>query len=238
MSVNLKDLFEKKKKPDTNTANPYVNARRSWNSHIGQVMEHGQIGVFVGLLGMLIGLSAVGGITYIGSQSKFIPLVFQQDGSGNTVSMTRADRIPDGKVDDYRTAVADFISNVRLVTPDAELQRKAVLKSYGYLMPSDPAMIKTSEYLNGTKEANPFNRAANEMVSVEVKSVLQQSKDTWQIDWQETIRARDGTFKGAPYVMRALVTIYQSKDAEVKSGQIFLNPHFIFIKDYNWSKQL
>ncbi|WP_017161249.1 conjugal transfer protein TrbF [Xanthomonas phaseoli] len=238
MSVNLKDLFGKKKTPDTNTANPYVNARRSWNSHVGQVMEHGQVGIFVGLLGMLIGLAAVGGITYIGSQSKFIPLVFQQDGSGNTVSMTRADRIPDAKVDDYRTAVADFISNARLVTPDAELQRKAVLKTYGYLAPSDPATIKANEYLNGTKEANPFNRAANETVSVDVKSVLQQSQDTWQIDWQETVRARDGSPKGAPYMMRALVTIYQNKDAEVKSGQMFLNPHFIFVKDYNWSKQL
>ncbi|AAF85612.1 conjugal transfer protein TrbF (plasmid) [Xylella fastidiosa] len=238
MSVNLRNPFGNKEKPDTNTANPYLNARRSWNSHVGQIMQHSQVGIFVGLLGMLIGLAAVGGMTYIGSQSKFIPLVFQQDGSGNTISMTRPDHIPEARVDDYRTAVSDFITNIRLVTPDAGLQHKAVLKTYGYLVPNDPATLKTKEYLNGTKETNPFNRAANEMVNVDVKSVLQQSKDTWQIDWQETVRGRDGSLKGAPYMMRALVTIYQNKDTEVKPEKMLINPHFIFVKDYNWSKQL
>jgi type IV secretion system protein TrbF len=235
--MNMKEIFGKKKQPDTNTPNPYTNARRSWNSHVAQVMEQGQIGMFVGLLGLLIGLAGVGGITYIGSQSKFIPLVFQQDSAGNTVSMTRADRIPDAKVDDYRTAVADFISNIRLVTPDAELQRKAVLRTYSYLAPSDAAITKASEYLNGSKDANPFTRAATETVSVDVKSVLQQSQTSWQVDWQETIRSRDGSVKAGPYMMRALVSIYQNKDAQVKTGQTFMNPHFIFIKDFNWSKQ-
>jgi type IV secretion system protein VirB5 len=232
-------LFLKKRKQlNTNTSNPYLNARRSWNSHVGHVVEQSQIATFFGLFGMLIGLTAVGGMMYIGSQSKFIPLVFQKDSSGNMISMTRGDRIPDAKVGDYRKAISDFISNIRLVTPDGELQRKAVLKTYSFLLPTDPATIKTTEYLNGTKEANPFNRAMHETVTVDMKSVLQASQDTWQIDWLETIRTRDGSLKGEPYTMRALVTIYQNKDTELESGSILINPHFIFIKDYNWSKQL
>jgi type IV secretion system protein VirB5 len=231
-------IFRKKKPAPTDTPNPYLNARRTWNSHVGQVMEYGQLGVFVGILGMLIGLAAVGGITYMGSQSKFIPLVFELDRGGNTVSMTRADRIPDAKVDDYRTAVSEFITNIRTVTPDAELQRKAVLRTYAFLAPNDPATLKSNEYLNGSKDANPFNRAANETVSTEIKSVLQQSQDTWQVDWLETVRTRDGSLKEKPYMMRALVTIYQNSDANMKPGQFFMNPHFVFVKDFNWSKQL
>lgn len=236
MRINLQSVFGKKM-PKPDTTNPYVNARRSWNSHVGSVMEYGTIGFFGGLLCLLIALAAVGGIAYIGSQSKFIPLVYQKDASGNTISMTRADRIPDAKVDDYRSAVGDFISNIRLVTPDAELQGKAIWHAYAYLAPSDPATLKANEYLNATKEANPYNRAANETVSVDIKSVLQQSQNSWQVDWLETIRARDGSPKGAPYMMRALVTIYQNPDAELKDQQMFWNPHHIFIKDFNWSKQ-
>lgn len=236
--MNINNLFMNKNRPKPNTTNPYLNARRSWNSHVGSVMEYGTLGFFFGLLCLMIVLAAVGGIIHIGSQSKFIPLVFQQDDSGNTVSMTRADRIPDSKVDDYRTAVASFISNIRLVTPDSELQRKAVLRTFGYLSPGDPATIKTNEYLNGTPTANPFNRAANEAVGIEIKSVLQQSQETWQIDWIETIRTRDGAIKGTQYRMRALVAIYQNKEAEMPSGQMLMNPHFIFVKDFNWSKQL
>jgi type IV secretion system protein TrbF len=220
------------------TENPYLNARRSWNGHVSGVMSAVQTWQVVGILGLMIGLAAVGGMTYIGSQSKFIPLVFDRDSAGNYLSMTRADRIPDAKVDDYRTAVADFISSIRVVTPDSELQTKAVWRTYGYLAPSDPATIKTNEFLNGKPENNPFQRAANETVGIDIKSAIQQSKDTWQVDWLETVRSRDGSPKGAPYMMRALVTIYQNMDAELKSGQMFINPHFIFVRDYNWSKQL
>ncbi len=222
--------------PKPDTTNPYVNARRSWNSHVGSMMEYGTIGFFGGLLCLFIALGAVGGIIYIGSQSKFIPLVYQKDASGNTISMTRADHIPDAKVDDYRTAVGEFITNIRTVTPDSELQGKAIWHAYAYLSPDDPATLKANEYLNGSKEVNPYNRAANETVNVELKSVLQQSQNSWQVDWLETIRERDGTPKGTPYMMRALVTIYQDQDAELKDQQMFWNPHYIFIKDYNWSQ--
>ncbi|AWK15063.1 VirB8/TrbF family protein [Candidatus Fukatsuia symbiotica] len=231
-------IFGKKTAPANNTTNPYTNARRSWNSHVGSVMEYSTLAIFFSLICLLITLSAVGGLIYIGSQSKFIPLIYQQDCSGNTISMTRADHIPQAKVDNYRSAVADWINNIRLVTPDAEVQRKAVIRTYSYLAPNDPATIKANDYLNGSQEANPFNRAANETVSVDIKSVIQQSKDSWQVDWIETIRAREGSPKGEPSRMRALVTIYQNKDANMPSAEIFMNPHYIFIKDFNWSKQL
>ena len=223
---------------ETKIANPYLNARRSWNSHMSSAMNFGVLGLLGGLICLLIALVAIAGIIYIGSQSKFVPLVFQQDSTGNTISMTRADRIPDAKVDDYRLAIADFITHIRLITPDAELQSKAIWRAYAYLATNDPATTKANEYLNAAPEANPFTRATKETVGIELKSVLQQSLDTWQVDWVETIRTRDGSLKQEPYVMRALVTIYQNLKADVSSTQMFTNPHFIFIQDFNWSRQL
>lgn len=233
-------LFNRKKFSAPDTENPYLNARRSWNYIHGAAIQIGVNGLFIGVLSSLIALAAVGGITYIGSQSKFVPLVFQQDGAKNVISMTRADRLPEAKVDDFRTAAADFIANIRLVTPDAELQRKAVLRTYAFLNPDDPATAKANEYLNGTKERNPFTRAQNEMVSTELLSAIQQSPDTWQIDWTETTRNHDGSLKDKPVKMRALVTLYQNtnlENAQNGNSDIY-NPHRIFVKDFNWSKQL
>jgi len=201
-------------------------------------MEYSTLAIFFSLICLLITLAAVGGLIYMSSQSKFIPLVYRQDCNGNTISMTRADHIADVKVDNYRTAVADWINNIRLVTTDAEVRRKSILRTYSYLAPNDPATVKANEYLNASQEVNPFNRATNETVSIDIKSVIQQSKDSWQVDWIETVRARDGSPKEEPFRMRALVTIYQNKDADMPSGEIFMNPHYIFIKDFNWSKQL
>jgi type IV secretion system protein VirB5 len=233
-------LFKSNKTSQPDSPNPYMNARRSWNIHMGHVQQFGALGIFVGVAGLLIGLAAVGGMTYIGSQPKFVPMVYQQDKAGNTVSLTRADRLQPAQVDDYRSGVWNFIDHIRTVTPDSELQRKAVLQTYAFLYPDDPATAKANEYLNGTKERNPFTRAQTEMVSTELVSALQQSPDTWQVDWIETTRNRDGTLKIPPLKMRALVTIYQNTDlnAAINENNDVMNPHRIFIKDFNWSKQL
>lgn len=216
---------------------PYLNARRSWNSHVGGIMSSIQVWQAIGLISLLIALGAVGGVTYIGSQSKIVPMIFQQDASANTVSVTLLDRVPDAVLVDYQAAVTNFITNTRMVTPDAALQRKAVLSAYTYLSPQDAATMKVNEYLNGSPERNPFKRAENETVSVEIHSALPQTKESWQVDWTETVRSRDGNLKGKPYKMRALVTVYQNKDTPVDRN-IFVNGHFIFVRDFNWSKQL
>lgn len=218
-------------------SNPYLNARRSWNGHVMGVMSSIQVWQTVGIISLLIVMGAVGGVVYIGAQSKIIPMVFQQDAAGNTVSVTKLERVPDAVVTDYQSAVVNFVTNTRMVTPDITLQTKAIKAAYAYLAPQDPATAKTSEYLNGTPERNPFKRAENETVSVEVLSALPQTKDSWQVDWVETVRSRDGQLKGKPYNMRALITVYQNKDTPVDANT-FVNGHFIFVRDYNWSKQL
>lgn len=230
--VSGENLAAKKK-----VNNPYLNARRSWNGHVMGIMSSIQVWQTVGIISLLITMGAVGGVTYIGAQSKIIPMVFQQDASANTVSVTLLDRVPDAVLTDYQSAVTNFITNTRMVTPDVALQRKAVLSAYAYLAPQDPATMKTNEYLNGSPERNPFKRAENETVSVEIRSALPQTKESWQVDWTETVRSRDGQLKGKPYNMRALITVYQNKDTPV-DNKTFVNGHFIFVRDFNWSKQL
>lgn len=243
MSILKKISFNgfKKQSKDLRQSNdnPYLNARRTWNGHVAGLMSALQVWQVVGITSLMISLASVGGMIYIGSQSKFIPLVFQQDSSGNTVSITRADRIPDAKTDEYRTAVAQFIEHIRLVTADVDLQRKAVLQTYAFLNAQDPATLKANEYLNANKEVNPFNRAANETVNIEIRSVLQQSKESWQVDWLETVRSRDGSQKTKPTLMRAIVSIYQNEPTtDTTDIEALRNPHFLYIRDFNWSKQI
>lgn len=48
------------KTPQPDSPNPYLNARRSWNIHMGHVQQFGALGIFIGVAGLLIGLAAVG----------------------------------------------------------------------------------------------------------------------------------------------------------------------------------
>lgn len=247
-------LFKKKNVPDApvessadaeSTAdaaagtNPYLNAKRTWNDHTGSKAAAAQTWQIVGLICLLIAASAVGGVTYIGSQSKFIPYMVPVDNLSQAGAPTV---LNPGAATDPRVVhatVAAFIADARLVTPDIALQRKAVFRLYAHMAPSDPATTKMNEWLNGTPTSSPFKRAEDETVSTEILSVIAQSPDSWQVDWNESTRDRTGGLKTAPVRMRALITVYTvAPTPQTTEEQIRDNPLRIFVRDFNWSKQL
>jgi type IV secretory pathway TrbF-like protein len=216
---------------------PYLSARRSWNEHVGSVVAQRQIWQAIGILSLLIALAAVGGVIHIGSQSKFVPYLVEVDKLGQTIAAGPVTAAAKADPRIIHATVADFISHSRMVSPDIALQRRAVFRVYALLSPNDPATAKMNEWLNGHAEASPFKRAAKEMVSVEIRSVLPQSPDTWQVDWLETLRDRQGILKGTPVAMRALVTVYIAEPtSQTTDEQLRNNPLGIYVRDYSWSR--
>lgn len=235
-------LFNRKNKetPILDVANPYLNARRSWNTIFGGIVSLSQFSQLVALGCIAIALAAVGGLYQRSMQSKFVPLVVMQDANRKVVSVTRADRVAGAETGDFEALAASFIENVRLVTPDVQLQRKAILKAYCVLNAQDAATNKVNEYLNGKDETRPFKRAANETVNVEITSVLKETDQSYQVEWIEHIRDRQGIKKAEPE-MRALVTMYQG-DPNVRDNQspeenALCNPRALYVKDFNWTKR-
>lgn len=221
------------------TENPYLNARRSWNEHVGALVSSRQAWQLLGLMSLLIVLAAVGGLVHIGSQSKFVPYVVQVDKLGQPLAIAPAGRAAAADPRVVHAAVASFISDLRLVTPDVALQRKAVFRAYAMLSPDDAATQKANAWLNGSEASSPFKRAAQETVSTEILSVLPQTPDTWQVDWMESTHDRQGVPKGEPVRMRALVTVYSvAPTAQTTEEQLRNNPLGIYARDFSWSKQL
>lgn len=219
--------------------NPYLSARRTWNEHVGAVVSSRQTWQVVGILSLLIALAGVGGVIHIGSQSKFVPYVVEVDKLGQAVAVAPAQRAAAVDQRVVHASVASFISDARLVTPDVALQRKAVFRLYSMLSANDPATAKTNEWLNGSEDSSPFKRAAKETVSTEILSVIPQTPDTWQVDWMETTRDRQGVVKGPPFRMRALVTVYTvAATPQTTEEQVRNNPLGIYVRDFSWSKQL
>ncbi len=231
--------FGKKKNDDTKgkEENPWFAARREWNAHEGGVIASRRMWQVVGICCLLIALAAVGGVVHIGQQSKFIPYVIQVDKLGQALATGRADQAAPEDKRVLQATVASFIADVRLVTPDVAVQRKAVFNTYAFLRANDPATKKIGEFYED-KATNPFQRAADETVFVEIASVLQQSPETWQVDWVEEIRDRQGGLKNKQR-MRALLTIYVSPPtAQTSEEEVRRNPLGIYVRDFNWSKQL
>jgi len=224
------------KKNNEITENPYLASRRTWNNHVMSVVSGSQIWQLIGILSLLIVLASVSGLIYVGSKSKFIPYVVEVDklGSSQASGIVNSTVGSDPRL--LSATVSEFIENARLVSPDIALQRKAIFNIYAHLSPNDPATIKMNEWLNGTNDSSPFKRAAKEMVSIDITSVLPQTNTTWQVDWVETTRDRKGILKGEPAQMRGLVTVYQAKNnPNITDEDMRKNPLSIYVRDLSWS---
>ena len=106
-------------------------------------------------LSLLIALAGVGGMIYIGSQSKFIPYVVEVDKLGQTLAVAPVDRAKGVDQRVIHAAMASFIQSARLVSPDVALQRKAIFAVYAMLSPDDPATAKMNEYMNAVRSGVP-----------------------------------------------------------------------------------
>jgi type IV secretion system protein TrbF len=217
--------------------NPYLDARREWNNQVDRAFASLHAWQFIGIAGLLIGLGGVAGITYIGSQAKFVPYVIEVDKLGEAVAVGPAQLAAPADPRVVRASLASFVAAARLVTPDLDLQRKAVFLVFGMLHTKDPATAKMNEFLNGTPETSPFIRAAKVTVNTDISSVLPISQSSWQVDWQETTRDRDGGLVGKPVHMRAVLEIYiLPPSTNARESDIQRNPLGIYVRDFNWQE--
>jgi type IV secretion system protein VirB5 len=238
MSIKKKKVRPRPAPAPLGTPHPYLNARRSWNSHVGSLIASRTLWQAMALISMLVAFAAVGGVVYIGSQSKFVPYVVEVNALGEAMAVAPASEA--SKVDQriVRASVAEFIVNARTVTPDIAMQRRAIFKVYALMGSGSVSTRKMTAYLNGTPDTNPFKRAEKQTVNVEIVSAIPQTSTTWQVDWIETQRTRKGEIIGKPYRMRALLNVSSNAvPPDASDDQIRLNPMGIYISDYSWSKQ-
>lgn len=235
-------MIAKKKRaqrtPSQGLPHPYLNARRTWNSHVGSLIASRTLWQAVALISLLVAFAAVGGVVYIGSQSKFVPYVVEVNKLGEAMAVAPASQA--GKVDQriVRASVAEFVVNARTVTPDIAMQRRAIFKVYALMNPGSAATRKMTSFLNGNPETNPFKRAEKQTVNVEIVSAIPQTSTTWQVDWIETQRSRKGDVMGKPYRMRAMLNVVSHPmSSDATEDQIRLNPLGIYVSDYSWTKQ-
>ena len=220
-------------------ANPYLSARRTWNDLMKAQVASRRSWEMIAILCLLITLASVGGIAYVGSQSKFIPFLYNVDTHGHAVAVGPVEQVSQADPRVLAATIGEFIANARLVTVDAALQRKAVYQVYAMLNEQDPATGKMNHWMNGTEDANPFTRAETETVTVDISTVLPQTPDTWEVTWLESIWDRKGEVKTPPVPMRALVTVYRAEpSASVSEEELRRNPLSVYVRDFSWSKQL
>ena len=180
---------------------------------------------------LLTAAVAVVGLVVLAMQVRAVPYVVEVDGKARTLGVYPAERLDGGTPALVRAAVARWIEDWRMVTPDATVQRAAVDRVFAHLGRGSAGSAAVAGWY---RENSPFERAAKETVAVEVLEVLQlEGGDTWRAVWLERARARSGEEREGRRVTATLTLARGGVDAQA----ILSNPLGLFIQALDWSRE-
>jgi len=211
-------------------ASPYLDARREWDERYGDALTRAKNWQRVAFLSLSIAAAAVLGVAYIGSQSKIQPFVIAVDDLGSPLAVAKPQALARASMMDervIRSQVANFIFNARTVIKDFEAQK--VLFDRVYSMLASDATPVLTEFLRD-KRMPLQQRGA--VVNVSIQSVIPAGKDTFQVDWIETILEPGSS--GVREQWRALITI--GVDEDLAQKQFYWNPFGVYVKQISWQK--
>ena len=144
-----------------------------------------------GLIGLAIGVIGVSGMIYIGSQAKFVPMIFYTDAQGGMQYggvVTNRLKITQPML---ANQLADYIVALRQVPLDVELKSQYMRKV--------KMMTKEALFNNGLIPVftERYNSYLGKTLKINVRNTIPISKDTWEITWDEVSNnILIGTFKG------------------------------------------
>lgn len=212
--------------------NPYLAARQEWNERYGSVIHAARSWKIVGVTGMLMAVIGFCYALYLSTQVKLVPYIVEVDRLGTAVQAGFPQQIEYADPRVIRATLGSFVASFRSVTPDTVVQKQYIDRTYALLRTSDPATEKINNWFRGN---SPFDRARTITVSVEATSIVPLSNQTYQVDWTEYERDRQGKeratrrFRGI-----ASVTLTPPQDESV----IRLNPIGLYLRDFDWTAQL
>jgi type IV secretory pathway TrbF-like protein len=214
--------------------NYYLDARREWRDRYGEFIHAAAVWRTVAVVSLLIALFSVGICGYLSVRTRFIPYVIElgKDGTPVVTGFAKEASSSDERV--IKALLTIFITDLRSVVSDVSAQKASVERLFHFIRASDPSHQLLIEHFQNNQN-DPFERVASETVSVQVTSLLPVTKDTWQVEWIETVRSRAGGEK-EKVSQKAMVTV------DVVSPHteelIRHNPIGLFVKDLRWAKVL
>jgi type IV secretion system protein VirB5 len=208
---------------------PYLRAQQIWDERIGsarvqarnwRLMAFGCLALTTGFAGTLIWQSA---------QSRITPYVVEVDKLGGVQAVAPA-------VQPYTPAdaqiayhLARFVQNVRSLSIDPIVVRKAWLEAYDY------ATDRAAQTLNEFARANdPFKAVGQRSVSVEVTSVVRASADSFQVKWTEQTFENGRLAKTERWTGILSIVVQQPRTVEA----LRKNPLGIYVHGLDWSREL
>lgn len=212
----------------------FLEGRRVWNERYGEYLGAANAWRKLALICAATTALSVGGNIYQSSQSHLIPYVIEIGQLGMPVNAGFPNEASNADPRIMKALIGSFISDLRSVIADASAEKIGITRAFHFLREGDPAHATIVEFLTNA-ETNPFKRAEVTTVTVQVNSALPITEKTWQLEWLEIERNRQGLETGKSQ-MKAMLTVAMAETTD--ESVLAHNPIGLFITDVSWNRVL
>lgn len=209
---------------------PYRDAKLEYDRRDGtaRAQKHKwQLACF-GLIG--ITSMSVFGLIYLGAQPKVRPRYIEIDRIGAAHY-----RGPAGDAEGYvvpdraiRHQLRRFVTSVRTISSDPGIIKANLFEAYAMVTPTGRNLLNRQ-----IEQKDPFRRAHEERVSVEVKTMLQITPGTWQVDWQESRFDPAGIQLDSKLWRGSFQVIFRPNHQEVDEQELQRNPLGLYVHEFS-----
>ena len=227
----MQAVANKKWSPEGQVETRYRKARKEWDDRMGGAVIQARNWRLATLLALGLVLVSLAGTIYLGAQPKAVPHIVQVDKIGaptyiGPIGQSAREYRPGDATIKYH--LRRFIDQTRGVSSDPAVVRKNWTDAYTVITPN------AANQLGAYAERNdPIKRAQDARVTVDVSSIVQVSKETWQADWEEKTWDKAGNQVGSAVWRGTFKVLLRAPESE---DQIATNPIGLYIDEFHWSK--
>ena len=212
--------------------NPYVAGKEEWIERYGSYVMQAANWRMAAMGSLVAATILAVGMVVTASRSKYIPYVVEVDKLGTLQAVGPADHMEKPSDLIVKSALKGLIEDIRFITSDSSVQVKAIKRVYSKV----PSGSATKIFLDGYyKDNDPFKAAELKTVDVEVTLVMPISTTSWQVEWNETTRDKNGNIVDTS---RWKSTLAIDINPPANKDELTSNPLGIFITSLSWAKQV
>lgn len=214
----MSSLIKPRPFEDAPTGAPFLDARKEWDSRFGAVHQTVRTWRLVAYILMGALVISIGGIVFLGTRAKVAAYYVRVDDNLKTEAIPVKESAFKPKESEIKYFVDLFVKRFRTVSPDPFLQKENV--GQGYFFTSGKAKL---QYQEKAKAPN----SALDPVTVEIKSIVRASEESFQVRWIETTYGQDGNRKEeVPYTGFFTYVVIPPQE----ESQLRVNPLGLYIR--------
>lgn len=213
--------------PKERASTPYQGPQQAWDMRMGAAVMSARAWRLTAFASLVLAAALVVALTIVALQKRTFVYIAEVSPEGQVMSVRVADGRWTPSSAQITHHVGRFVHLVRSLPTDRVVLAENWREAYKFLTPEAAAQM--SEI---ARRDDPFLSVGRVARTVDVRTVLQRSDGSWEVNWIERAANATGANDGEVYTGVFTVTIRPPRTAD----EIASNPLGVLITDFSWSR--